>query len=241
MSRWHSYRDPHAAAEACSHCVIALLNDALSGNDFATIAFSGGSTPKLLFEELVKAGYPWDRVHLFWVDERAVRPSDPESNYGLAEEWLIKPAHIPRRNVHRIPAELGPDRAAEHYTEDIRQFFDLDEGKLPHFDVIQRGMGPDGHTASLFPGELLLEDRERIAAAVWVEKLHQWRITLLPGVLLAARHTVFLVTGEDKAQAVHAVFIEEYDPMKLPAQLVTHHGRGVTWFMDQAASRLLET
>jgi 6-phosphogluconolactonase len=219
--------------------MLAQLDQTLAGKEYATLAVSGGSTPKLLFAELVKMPYRWERVHLFWVDERAVPPTNPQSNFKLAEEFLIKPAHFPHRNVHRIPAELTPDRAAEHYVQDIRNFFQLEEGDLPHFDIVQQGMGPDAHTASLFPGEPLLDDREGIAAAVYSEKMAQWRISLLPGVLLAARHTVFLVSGEDKAEAVRAVFNDEYDPNRLPAQVVSHHGRGVAWFLDDAASRQL--
>ncbi|MGH9722054.1 MAG: 6-phosphogluconolactonase [Bryobacteraceae bacterium] len=238
--RWHSYPDPRAAAEACAHHITSILEDALSGQDLATVAVSGGSTPRLLFEQLVAAPVRWQRVHLFWVDERAVPPSDPRSNYKLAEETLINPARIPRRNVHRIPGELVPERAAEHYAGEIRNFFGLEEGEMPHFDVVQQGMGADAHTASLFPGEPLLENRDSIAAAVYVQKSGEWRITLLPGVLLAARHNVFLVTGEDKTEAVRAVFHEEYDPLRYPAQVVSHHGRRVAWFLDKAAARLME-
>lgn len=236
---WHSYPDAREAAEAAARYILTQLDQTLAGKEYATLAVSGGSTPKLLFAELVKTRYRWERVHLFWVDERAVPPANPQSNFKLAEEFLINPAHFPRRNVHRIPAELTPDRAAEHYVQDIRNFFQLEEGELPHFDIVQQGMGPDAHTASLFPGEPLLDDREGIAAAVYAEKMAQWRITLLPGVLLAARHTVFLVSGEDKAEAVRAVFNDEYDPRRLPAQVVSHHGRGVAWFLDDAASWLL--
>ena len=108
---------------------------------------------------------------------------------------------------------------------------------MPHFDLVHRGMGPDAHTASLFPGEPLIDDREGIAAAVYAEKFNMWRVTLLPGALLAAKHTVFLVAGEDKAEAVRAVFHEEYDPKKYPAQIASHHGRGVTWFLDESSRR----
>ena len=111
---------------------------------------------------------------------------------------------------------------------------------MPRFDVVHRGMGPDAHTASLFPGDPLIEDRDSIAAANFAPKFHQWRVTLLPGALLAARHTVFLVAGADKKEAVRAVFHEEYDPMKYPAQIASHHGRGVAWFLDQAAGEPLE-
>src|SRR5881397_3373590 len=140
---WHSYPDAHSAAEAAARHTLTQLDNALAGEEPATFAISGGSTPKLLFEALVRARYRWERVHLFWADERAVPPTDPQSNYRLALESLIGPAHVPMRNVHRIQGEIMPERAAEHYSDDIRQFFQLDTGEMPHFDVIQLGMGPD--------------------------------------------------------------------------------------------------
>ena len=130
--------------------------------------------------------------------------------------------------------------AARRYREELLDFFQLERGELPSFDVIQRGMGADAHTASLFPGEKMLDDREGIAAAVHVEALGEWRVTLLPGVLMAAHHTIFLVTGEEKASAVRAVFHEPYNPQKFPAQMLSHHGRGVTWFLDEAAASLMD-
>ncbi len=234
--RWHKFPTAEAAAEACCRHTAAILEEALSGQEFATFAVSGGSTPKLLFQRLAASNIIWSRVHLFWVDERCVPPTDPQSNYRLANEHLITPARIPRGNVHRVPAELMPDHAARHYAEEIRGVFGLQSGGLPHFDVVQLGMGPDAHTASLFPGEPLIENREGIAAAVYVEKMTQWRVTLLPGVLLAAKHTVFLVAGPDKADSVHNVFEGDYDPAKYPAQMVSHHARRVAWFMDEAAA-----
>ena len=238
--RWHTYPDPRAAAQACAHHITGILEEVLSGQDHAALALSGGSTPKLMFEELVASKFQWDRVHLFWVDERAVPPADPLSNYGHAEHDLIQPAHIPQRQVHRIYGELLPSHAAQRYVEEIREFFALDEGQLPHFDIVHLGMGPDAHTASLFPGEPLIDDRDAIAAPVYVEKMKQWRVTLLLGVLMAAKHTVFLVAGDDKSDAVRAVFHEEYDPKKYPAQMASHHGRRVAWFLDQAAAVLMD-
>ncbi|MGA2269972.1 MAG: 6-phosphogluconolactonase [Bryobacteraceae bacterium] len=238
--RWHALPDATAAAEACAHHVTNLLEEVLSGQEFVTFAVSGGSTPKVLFEKLVASKFRWDHVHLFWVDERMVPPTDPASNYKLADDYLIKPAHIPQRHVHRICGEMAPRTAAARYVEEIRDFFGLEEGEMPRFDVVHRGMGPDAHTASLFPGEPLIDDREQIAAAVFVPKLNQWRVTLLGGALLAAKHNVFLVTGPDKAEAVRAVFKEEYDPKQYPAQIASHHGRGVTWFLDEKAAELMD-
>ena len=238
--RWHTYSDAEAAAEACSHHVIALLEEVLAGQEFDTFAISGGATPRLLFRKLADSRFRWDHVHLFWVDERCVQPTDRASNYKLANDNLIVPAHIPHRQVHRICGEMAPALAAKRYIDDIREFFGLEEGEMPSFDVVHRGMGPDAHTASLFPGDPLIDDREGIAAAVFAGKFSQWRVTLLPGALLAAKHTVFLVAGADKEEAVRAVFEEEYDPRKYPAQIASHHGRGVTWFLDEAAAGLLD-
>jgi 6-phosphogluconolactonase len=238
--RWHTYPDPAGTAAACAHHITAILDEVLSGQEFATLAVSGGSTPKLLFDELVKSRFEWTRVHLFWVDERCVPPTDPASNFKLANDYLIKPAHIPQRHLHRICGEMRPDAAAKRYVDDIREHFGLEAGELPHFDVIQRGMGADAHSASLFPGEPLIDNREDIAAAVYSEAHSQWRVTLLPGVLLAARHTVFLVCGADKAPSVRAVFQEEYDPKKYPAQIGSYHGRAVAWFLDTPAAALMD-
>jgi 6-phosphogluconolactonase len=179
-------------------------------------------------------------VHIFFVDERCVPPTDIASNFKLADDFLLQPLHMPGRNVHRVMGELPPPAAAKRYAAEIREFFGLEPGEMPRFDIVHRGMGPDAHSASLFPGEPLIDDREGIAAAVYVEKFRQWRVTLLPGALLAAKHTVFVVAGDDKAEAVRAVFHEEYDPRKYPAQIATRQGRGVAWFLDEAAARLLD-
>lgn len=233
--------DAEAAAEACAQFILAILRETLAMRDFATLALSGGSTPKMLFEHMVEAKFRWDGIHLFWVDERAVPPTDERSNFKLALDCLIGPAGIPRTQVHRIRAEMPPPAAADAYVEEIRAFFKIRGQELPKFDVIQRGMGPDGHTASLFPTEPLIADREKIAAAVHVDKMAQWRITLLPGVLLAAHNTVVLTTGEEKAPAVRSVFEETFDPKRYPAQLGMRDGKNVTWFVDQAAAKLLKT
>jgi len=238
--RWHTLPDPNAAAEACARHVINLLEDVLSGQDAATIAISGGSSPKLMFEKMAATKFRWDLVHVFWVDERCVPPADEQSNFKMASEHLIRPAHIPQRNTHRVFGELSPQAASARYVDDIAQFFGLESGQMPRFDVVHLGMGPDAHTGSLFPGQPLIDDREQIAAPVYVEKFKQWRVTLLPGVLLAAKHTVFLVAGDDKAESVRSVFHDEYDPKQYPAQIASHQGRGVTWFLDQAAARLMD-
>src|SRR4029077_419233 len=153
--------------------------------------------------------FGWDQVHLFWVDERGVPPDDSQSNFKLADDAWLAPAQFPRANVHRIEGELPAQTAAQRYAAALMKFFKLAAGEMPRFDAIHRGMGPDAHTASLFPGEPLIGNREDIAAAVFSESQKQWRVTLLPGALLAAKHTVFVVAGADKEEAVRAVFQEE--------------------------------
>ena len=224
------YPDAAAAAQACGEHILDLLEGAIVARQTATLAISGGTSPKPMFGLFAKSGFQWEQVHIFWVDERCVPATDSQSNFRMANETWLAPAKVPAANIHRVPTELEPHEAARKYAEDVRTF-------LP-FDVIHRGMGPDGHTASLFPGEPLIADREGVAAAVWVEKMHQWRVTLLPGVLEAARNTVVLATGADKAEALAAVLRGPYDPMKWPAQIGALGGNA-TWYLDRPASGLL--
>jgi 6-phosphogluconolactonase len=225
-----------AAANACAAAILEDLRDVLLTAPLASFAISGGSTPKLMFGTLARTPFDWTRVHVFWVDERCVPPSDPASNYKLAVESLIEPARIPEVNVHRIQGELPPAEGAAQYEKEIRSFFRINNGSLPVFDLIHRGMGPDAHTASLFPGEPLINDRAGIAASVWVEKMHMHRVTLLPGVLLNARRTVILAAGGDKAEALFNVLRGPDDPMQYPCQIATRGAINAEWFIDRAAA-----
>jgi 6-phosphogluconolactonase len=223
------------SARACGTYVLQELEETLKTQPHATIAISGGSTPKPLFAFLANADFNWPRIHFFWVDERCVPPSDDQSNFKMANEVLLAPARIPQSNVHRICGELSPEEAASQYVEEIRFFFSIKEGQLPAFDLIHRGMGPDAHTASLFPGEPLIRDHTHIAAHVWVEKLNMHRVTLLPGVLSAAKQTVLQVAGGDKADAVRNVLVGPEDPLSYPCQIASRDSKA-TWFLDEDAA-----
>lgn len=240
IARLHRFPDPLAAAQACAHEILSQLGAALRGKGFSTLAISGGSSPAPMFEELARQPFDWSRVHLFWVDERAVPAAHPQSNYRLARKCLIDPARLPQANVHSVQTDLPPVEAARRYADHIRSFFGLAPAVLPRFDVIHRGIGTDAHTASLFPGEPLIDDRQGLAAALWVEKLSQWRITLLPGVLLNAGFTAVLASGADKAEAVREVIAGPYEPLLRPAQLGLRDGGAMAWFLDQAAAQWLE-
>jgi 6-phosphogluconolactonase len=223
------FQDTREAAERCAEQILQYLHD----SPRSTLAISGGTSPKHMFEVFAAAEFNWDRVQLFWVDERCVQPTDSQSNFKLANDTWLAPGKFPAANIHRVQTERDPQDAAEGYTDELRLVFG--EG-IPHFDVIHRGMGPDTHTASLFPGEPLIDDRTGLAGAVFVEKLNSHRVTLLPAVLLAAKHTVMLVTGADKAQPLADVLYGPHDPKKFPCQLAERDGAEVAWFLDQAAA-----
>jgi 6-phosphogluconolactonase len=223
--------DENAAADACAQYMLALLGDAVRANGRAALAVSGGSSPKPMFARMAAAKFDWRGVHLFWADERCVPPTDDASNYKMVNEYLIQPAGIPEAQVHRILGEIAPSEAATRYAEDIRAFFGLTGSELPRFDAIHRGMGPDAHTASLFPGDPLIDDRTGITAATFAAQFKQWRVTLLPGVLLAAKYTVVYSPGSEKAEALEHVFGEEYDPKKYPSQIGFRDGGEMTWFL----------
>ena len=231
----HRYPTTSATAEACGDYILDLLRAVTSNGASATLAISGGSSPRPMFERFGRTPFAWEKVHLFWVDDRVVPPTDAQSNYKLALDTWLRPGNFPTSNIHRVETELGPQESALRYQEEIKGYFHLSGGELPRFDVVHRGMGPDGHTASLFPGEPLIGDRTGLAAAVWVPKMNQWRVTLLPGVLEAARNTVMLVEGHDKASILREVLHGEYRPFDYPMQIAARDAN-VHWFLDQPAA-----
>ncbi len=232
------YETSEKAAHACAAHILDCLGEDLRSHPRATIALSGGSTPRLLFSRMAQADFDWTRVHIFWVDERCVPPTDSQSNFRLANETLLSVADIPAENVHRIHGELAPDAAAAEYIAQITEFFVLGEEMLPVFDIVHRGMGSDGHTASLFPGDPLIQNTTDIAAHVWVEKLKMDRVTLLPGVLRAAKRTFLQVAGADKAAAARDVLTGADDPITYPCQIASRDS-SATWFLDDAAAAQL--
>ena len=229
MSDLRIFAAPRDAAGQCAAQILKYLGD----SPRSTLAISGGSSPRAMFEIFATTAFDWSRVHLFWVDERCVPPTDAQSNFKLANDTWLAPAKFPIANIHRVQTERDFNDAAEIYAEELSLVFG--EG-VPKFDVIHRGMGPDAHTASLFPGEPLIDDRTGLAAAVFVEKLNSHRVTLLPAVLLAAKHTVMLVTGADKAQPLSDVLYGPHDPKQFPCQLGERDGAEVAWFLDQPAA-----
>ena len=235
----HIYASLADAARACAQRAASLLTERLAEAPFATFAVSGGSSPTLMFRALAGSGVDWKRVHFFQVDERRVPPDDANSNYRLLHAELIAPAGIPSENVHRIHGEISAVGAAYEYIAEIQKFFGIEPGIVPVFDVVHRGMGKEGHTASLFPGEPLIGDTTGIAAAVTVPATPAERVTLLPGPLAAARYTLMLVAGADKAGPLQRAIGRTYEPFHTPVQIGTWGNANAEWFVDSpAASRL---
>jgi len=236
---------PQDLFQAAAEEVIRVATDAVAQRGRFTIALSGGSTPKNLYT-LIAANasttLPWAQMFFFWGDERHVTPNDPDSNYGMAREALLSKVAIPPGNVFPIPAEKEDAvAAAEAYEQTVRKFFALDAGDLPRFDLILLGMGPDGHTASLFPESAALQEKSRLVVANWVEKLKASRITFTLPVLNAARCVAFLVSGADKAAAVHEVLEGSAPAEKYPSKLVQPTNGKLIWFLDRAAASQLST
>jgi 6-phosphogluconolactonase len=217
---------------------------ASSAKPFA-IALSGGSTPRglhalLANDPTVRDRLPWQYMHFFWGDERHVPPDHPQSNYRMAYDTLLSLAPVTAKNIHRVQSE-EPDAAlaAEKYEQELRTFFDLEAGQLPRFGCILLGMGPDGHTASLFPGTAALHEAKRLVVANWVDKFKTYRITLTVPVLNHADLVVVLVSGAEKAEALKEVLQGDYRPDRFPAQLIRPENGKLLWIVDRAAASLL--
>jgi 6-phosphogluconolactonase len=231
---------PQDLFQAAAEEVIRAATEAVAQCGRFTIALSGGSTPKSLYTLIAanaSAGLPWDRMFFFWGDERHVPPDDADSNYRMANEALLSKVAIPPANIFRIPAE-NPDAAAaaDAYEQTLRKFFAVAPGEFPSFDLILLGIGPDGHTASLFPDTAALQEKSRLVVANWVDKLKASRITFTLPVLNAARAVAFLVSGIDKAAVLHEVLEGDVAGEKYPSRLVRPSAGKLIWFVDRAAA-----
>jgi 6-phosphogluconolactonase len=231
---------PQDLFQAAAEEVIRAATSAIAQRGRFTIALAGGSTPRNLYTLIAanaSASLPWDQMFFFWGDERHVPPDDPESNYRMVKETLLSKVPVPAANIFRIPSE-NPDATADAaaYEQTLRKFFSLAPGEFPRFDLILLGMGPDGHTASLFPETAALQEKSRLVMANWVEKLEANRITFTLPVLNAAGCVAFLVSGTDKAAALHEVLEGNGPAEKYPSKLVRPTDGKLIWFVDRAAA-----
>jgi 6-phosphogluconolactonase len=245
--RLHVCADSTELARVAAKHLIEQSNAAVAERNSFTLALSGGSTPKHLYELLADPSQPffhqlpWNKTQFFWTDERYVSPDHPDSNYRMVNEAMLLHVPVPKENVHRFESEfpIAID-VAKQYEKTLKNVFHLTPGAVPRFDVILLGLGSDGHTASLFPGSDVIHERQHLVASPWVERLNSYRVTLTLPVLNAAVFVLFLVSGNEKAEILSTVLRSEYDPERLPAQAVEPDNGFLLWLVDQPAARLLD-
>lgn len=232
-------------ASHASHEVARIAAEAVSARGVFSIALAGGSTPKMLYTLLaehptLRNSLPWDKMQVFFGDERHVGPGHADSNFQMTTDSMLSKVPLEGRQIHRIKGEY-PDtaQAAAEYEDEIRHTFALKAGEFPRFDLILLGMGNEGHTLSLFPGTKALLDTQHIVARNWVGKLYTERITLTAPAANAARNIIFMVTGSDKACALKAVLEGPHEPEQLPAQMIQPANGALSWLVDSAAGSML--
>lgn len=232
-------------ASFAAHEVARIAGDAVSARGVFSIALAGGSTPKMLYALLaehptLRNALPWDKMQVFFGDERHVGPGHADSNFQMATDAMLSKVPLSPEQIHRIKGEY-PDtaQAAAEYEDVIRRQFSLKPGNFPRFDLILLGMGNEGHTLSLFPGTKALLETQRIVTRNWVGKLYTDRITLTAPAANAAVNIIFMVTGSDKACALKAVLEGPHEPDQLPSQMIQPANGSLSWLIDAAAGSML--
>jgi len=238
--------DPAALARRAAQYFLEMSREAVEARGRARIAISGGSTPKATFALLAdpngpwRAHMPWENLELYWVDERCVPPDHADSNYRMTREAMLDQVPLRPEQIHRIQGELEPEAAAAHYESELRNSFRLEGAESPRFDLVALGMGPDGHTASLFPGTEAIHEIGRLAVANHVpQQKESWRITLTWPVINHSSSVFFLIAGQDKAAVLNEVLTGPHDPERLPSQLIWPASGILTLILDKAAAALL--
>ena len=236
----HLYPNKEQLVTATTEHVVNSIGQAIEERGLCNIALAGGNTPREVYSMLAEESYrgrvDWDKLHLFWGDERMVPPEHQDSNFRMVKETLLDHVRIPDVNVHRIRGEIAPEKSATDYAELLHKHFKED---LPRFDLILLGIGEDGHTASLFPGTDAVEECERYAVAVFVSRLGTWRVTLTFPVLNAAREVFFLVSGRSKADTVRRIISIKQPAKEFPASMVNPENGTLHWMLDSEAVVLI--
>jgi 6-phosphogluconolactonase len=233
----HIHKDAAAMGERAAHLFAGHCEEAVAERGSFTVALSGGLTPIPLFRLLAGTDWaerlPWEKIHIYWVDERCVGPDHAESNYGIARRELL--SRVPATHYHRMKGEETPERAAQAYEDMLRDHFALEPGEFPRFDFILLGMGHDGHTGSLFSGSPGLREKKRLVIDQYVPERKADRLTLTLPVLNNARCCLFLVSGKEK----HGVLARALDLLaepSLPAQMVRPGFGDLFWIVDEQAA-----
>ncbi len=240
------FEDRTALSHGAAKYFVDNVRAAAETRGKARIALSGGHTPRATFQLLAdpqqpyRARVPWEKLEIYWVDERCVPPDHPDSNYRMTREALLDHVPIPPEQVHRMQGELDPEEAAAKYESELRNQFRLEGAQGPIFDLLELGMGDDGHTASIFPHTAAVHEMMRIVVANHVpHQKYEWRITLAWPVIVEARSLYFVIAGENKAEALRRVLEGPYDPEALPSQLIQPRSGKLLMLLDRQAASLL--
>ena len=230
--------DLAALIERSLSIALAKIQTAIESRGLCTIALSGGSTPKPLYEAIAAQQLPWDKIHVFWGDERYVPPDHADSNQLMARRAWLDSVDIPAQNIHPMPTDdADPADAARKYEAHLAEFFHLKTGEFPALDVILLGMGDDGHTASLFPHTEALQVRDRVITVG--SKDGQPRITFTAPTINHGRCVMFVVAGANKRAALAEIFAPEADELSYPSRLVQPQGE-LWWLLDREAGQDLQ-
>ncbi len=236
----HAYPNKDKLVTATTERVINEIRQAIQERGLCNMALAGGNTPREIYSKLAESIYQdrvdWNRLHLFWGDERMVPPEHQDSNFKMVKETLLDHVRIPDGNVHRIRGEVAPEQAAREYAELLHNRFKSDS---PRFDIILLGIGEDGHTASLFPGTDAVEECGKHATAVFVPRLDTWRVTLTFPVLNAAREILFLASGRSKSDIVQCIISIKQPAKEFPASMVNPVNGTLHWMLDSEAVVLI--
>lgn len=240
MSKIKIFGTEEKLFKAAADLIVKLSEKSIAKNSRFTIALSGGHTPKRLYELLAETSYArainWKKTFVFWSDERCVPQSSEDNNSHMASLALLNNVRIPAENIFPVPVNFQPAKAAVSYEQMIRTFF---KEKEPAFDLVLLGLGDDGHTASLFPGNIILQEKTALVKEVFVEEKNTYRVTFTVPLINNAKNILFLVTGEDKSRIVRKVFLKPAAKQKFPAQLINPTSGNLQWFIDKPASELL--
>ncbi len=237
--------DAAALARRAAKEFVDAAAQSVAARGVTRIAVSGGQTPKAAFELLADrkepffAAMPWEKLQLYWVDERTVPPTDAESNYRMTREAMLDHVPLKAEQIHRIEGELEPEVAAARYESELRNSFRLEGAESPTFDLVALGMGGDGHTASLFPHTDAIHVMGKLVTANHVPQMNTWRVTLTWPVINHARSVFFLIEGTEKTARVKEVFTGPRNVETLPSQLIWPSSGILTLFLDKAAAALL--
>ncbi|NER36770.1 MAG: 6-phosphogluconolactonase [Oscillatoria sp. SIO1A7] len=218
--------------ERCLDLVVAKIEGAIASEGRCSLVLSGGSTPKALYEALALQNLPWDKLHIFWGDERYVPADHPDSNQRMARQAWLDRVDIPAENIHPIPTTSDETADAQKYEREIQEFFGIAPGEFPSFDIILLGMGDDAHTASLFPHTEALQVKDKLITVG--SKDGEPRITFTIPLINRAKSVIFLVAGQNKQAALAQVFAPEADPITYPSRSIEPVGE-LWWLLDEAA------